>query len=820
MKNKIVPVIISVLAFFIIALAYFPQIIEGKKLVQHDNQTYLGTSKELRDYREETGKEALWTNSQFGGMPAYLISTEYKGNLAEWINRALQFAPRPVSFVFILLLGFFILLLALNINPWLSLAGAIAFAFASFNFVLITAGHNSQVIAIAYMAPTLAGFILAFRKNKWLGAAVAGLFLSLEILAGHPQITYYTAIIVLFFGLSELYFAIRNKTLPDFLKTAGILSIALFLAVASNFGRLYTTYEYGKYSMRTKSELTGDKEDETKGLPKSYITGWSYGKAETMTLLVPGFQGGSSNEPVSEKSATYQLFAQNNPAQAKEIVKGGLPLYWGTQPGTSGPVYVGAIIVFLFVLGLFIVENRLRWWILGVTILGIFMSWGKNFMFLTDFFVNHVPGYNKFRTVSMALVIAGLTMPLLGLVALKESLFGSIPDKKFSTGLKWSFGLTAGFSLLLVLIPSLAGSFVSPNDGHYQQVLADAFRDDRRALLRADAFRSFIFITLAAGSILLARMKKLKVEYAIAIIGILFLVDMWGVDKRYLNDSHFSSKRQAKQVFVPTKADNFILEDNDPDFRVLNLTVNTFSDASTSYFHKSIGGYHGAKMRRYQDLINTELINEISDLITFLQNPAGINPDSVFSSLNVLNMLNTRYYIVNPNGAPLMNPTAMGNAWFVNKVSLAENADDELARLKNLNLAQMAVSDKKFEAYLPVKEFQADSAATIVLTSYAPNELKYTSKSSVDGLAVFSEIYYEKGWNAYIDGVKTDHIRVNYLLRGLVLPAGEHEIEFRFHPASYYIGEKISFAGSLILILALAGIVYLEIKKKKATVTD
>jgi len=809
------PHIIALVVFLLLAVIYFPQIFEGKILMQHDNQTFLGTSKELRDFREATGKEALWTNSQFSGMPGYLINTRYKANLLYGLNRALQITPRPISFLFLLLFGFYILLLSLKVNPWLSIAGAVAFYFASFNFILISVGHNSQIIAIAYMAPTLAGFILTFRNNKWLGGAVTGIFLTLEIMAGHPQITYYTALIILFYGLSELYFAIRNKTMPDFLKSAGILGIVIFLAVASNFGRLYTTYEYGKYSMRTKSELTGDKNDETKGLPKSYITGWSYGVDETLTMLIPGFKGGSNNEPVSEKSATYKLLAQNNPVQAREICKSGIPLYWGNQPGTSGPVYIGAIIVFLFVLGLFIVENRFRWWILAVTILGIMLSWGKNFMFLTDFFINHVPGYNKFRTVSMGLVIAGLTMPLLAIMALKESLIGNIPDKKFYTSLKWSFGITAGISILFALLPDIAGSFVSGADGHYQNAIAEAFREDRRTLLRTDAFRSFVFISLAAGTILLTRKKKLKLNIVIIIFGVLFLLDLWPVDRRYLNDSHFVSKKRTQQVFTPTKADMKILEDKSPDYRVLNLTVSTFNDASTSYFHHSIGGYHGAKMRRYQDLINTELSGNITALIGFLQQPEGKDPDSVFKSLNIINMLNTKYFIINPNTAPLLNPEASGNAWFINELVPVVNADQELDQLKNIDIRKQATVDSKFESIYQNNSFPSDSGAKITMTSYQPNELKYVSHSTNEGVAVFSEIYYDKGWNAYIDDKMVPYFRTDYLLRGLIVPPGDHEIVFKFHPESYYIGEKVSFAGSLTLILLLFGTIFTAIRRKK-----
>ncbi len=813
--QKYLPYILSIALFLLIALSYFPQVIEGKKLLQHDHQSAQGNAKEIVDYRKEHHEEPLWTNSLFGGMPAYLISTKYPGNLLTPVYKFLRLDAGPLGMLFMLLLGFYILLVSLKINPWLSVVGSIAFAFATFNFIIIMVGHNTQVYALSFMPAVLAGIILAFRDKKILGAGIAGVSLALQLIANHPQITYYTLLIALIFGLSELVFAIIQKTLPSYLKSVGVLAIAVLLALGSNFGRLYTTYEYSKYSMRTKTELSKDKDDQTNGLPKSYITGWSYGKGETMTLLIPGFKGGSNTEQVSEKSATYKLFAQNNPAQAKEVAKGGLPLYWGTQPSTAGPVYLGAIVIFLFVLGLFIVENRFRWWLLVATVLGIMLSWGRNFPAFTDFFINHVPGYNKFRTVSMSLVIAGFTMPLMALLALKELFWGQTETKKINTGLKWSFGITAGITLLFVLIPSLAGDFIAPADSQYQKILADVFREDRISLLRGDAFRSFILITLSAAVILLYRMKKLKLNMAILALGILFIFDFWTIDKRYLNDSKFVSKSKAKQVFVPTTADKMILKDTSPDYRVLNLTTSPFQDASTSYFHKSIGGYHGAKMRRYQDLIDTELIANIAELVTFLQNPANKNPDSVFSSLNIINMLNTKYFIVNPNGAPLVNPTAAGNAWFVNKLVTAENADEELALLKKINIRKEATTDKKYEAVYKANDYKPDSSASIILTSYQPNKLIYNSQSTETGVAVFSEIFYEKGWNATIDNQPVEHFRVDYLLRGMIVPPGDHEIVFSFHPKSYYMGEKISLAGSLLLILALAGAVVLEIKKKK-----
>jgi len=811
--NKLLPYIAAVVLFLLIAFAYFPEVLEGKQLGGHDNANFKGMARELIDYREDTGKEALWTNSMFSGMPGYMISTSYKGNKLAYLNRLLLAGPRPVSFVFLYLIGFYILLISLRVNPWLAIAGSIAFAFSSYNFVILAAGHNSKAIAIGYMAPVIAGVLLAFRGKRLLGAVVAGIALSLQILAGHLQITYYTLIIVLIFGIIQLYFAFREKYIKDLLITISFLLLAVGFSVGSNAARVWTAAESGQYSMRVPSELTMEEEDKTAGLTKSYATRWSYGIDETFSLLIPGFKGGSSDGSLSEKSETYALFARSNQAQAKEVIKH-LPLYWGEQASTAGNIYVGAIVVFLFLFGMFIVDRKIKWWLLAVSILGITLAWGKNLMFLTEFFLDHVPGYNKFRTVSMTLVIPALAMPMLAMIALNQVLFGEIEKKKLHHALKWSGGITGGLCLLFALLPDLAGNFVSASDSNYQEALADALQADRRTLLRTDALRSLVFIGLMTGLILLYKMQKIKVNVAIALIAVLFLADMWPVNKRYLNKEFFSNKRQAQQPYTPSAADQFIM--NDPGFnnRVLNLTVSIFQDASTSFFHPSLGGYHGAKMRLYQDIIETGLMDNINALYAAMQSQNYEIVDSVLAHTNVLNMINTKYIILNPETQPIDNHHAMGNAWFVNRVKVVENADADVAALANIDLTSVLTLDKRFEGSLSQTSFQADPSASIGLTEYQPNRMVYSSESATEQLAVFSEIYYEKGWQAYIDGEKTDHLRVNYMLRGLVVPGGTHEIIFEFHPRSYFTGTTVSLISSLLLLLLCLGAIYLQYQKK------
>ncbi|HKK63111.1 MAG TPA: hypothetical protein VJ951_11130, partial [Bacteroidales bacterium] len=770
--KKTVNYTVPIIVFILISYIYFSPLMEGKRLEQHDVLTFKGQAKEIFDYKKQTGEETLWTNSMFGGMPAYLIHVNYKGNLISHLNKILLVGARPASQLFLLLLGGYILFLALRINPWLSLVGAIAIAFSSYNFIIIMAGHNTKVIAIAYAAPVIAGAIMTFRGKRLLGAALTGIFLTLQIYINHPQITYYTLIILLFYGISELIFAYREGRLKTLFTNAGLLVAVMILAVLSNYNKLATVLEYNHYSMRTTSELTMDEGDKTEGLNLSYATAWSYGVDETFTLLIPGFKGGSSTYNLGKNSETYEALAQLDRNFANNFVQNA-NLYWGTQTFTSGPVYLGAVVMFLFVLGMFILKGRYKWWILAVAVLGIMLSWGRNFMPLTEFFMHNIPGYNKFRTVSMTLVIPQLVIPILAMLTLKKVLSNKIEKPTVVYGLKWATIITGGLALIFVLIPSLAGNFSSPNDmrninamaGGNEQVrqaltntLIPALEADRKSILQTDALRSLIFILLSGGLIYLLRIKeqKMSMNLVIALFGILIIADLWPVNKRFLNDDNFVKKTDVEVPYTPNTADKMILESPGLNERVLNLTASPFQDARTSYFHQSIGGYHGAKTRLIQDLIDTRLMDEISLLTRALQGQDPMMRDSVMSQLNVLNMLNTKFIIINPNAAPLVNPYAMGNAWFVNKVNAVGTANAALTSVSRIDLSTEAVTDSVFLDALNNTTFEKTPEDRIQLVDYQPNKLTYKSSSTNDGFAVFSEVYYPKGWNVTIDGEATE----------------------------------------------------------------
>lgn len=791
--KKSLPHIVAVGIFIIASYAYFVPLMQGKGLPQHDIEQHKGSAKELIDYRESTGEEALWTNSMFGGMPAYLISTVYKGNLLRYVDRALSLVQRPGHFMFLALLGFYILMLVFGVNPWLAIVGAFAYGLSSYFFIVIAAGHNAKMHAMAYVAPMVAGMVLAY-KGKYLGGlALFALFFGLNIYTGHPQITYYAAFVM--FAIAVAYFvdALKNKNFIPFGKASAVLLVAVTLAVGANVARLYYTYDYGKDSIRGPSELTRHAENQTSGLDRDYATAWSYGVGETFNMLVPNLYGGSSAADFGTDSETYKFLINNGVPrnQAKDIVKQ-MPAYWGAQPGTSGPVYVGAIVFFLFVLGLFMVRGAFKWALLAVTLLGIALAWGHNFPWLTNLFLDYFPGYNKFRTVSMILFIAEFTMPLLGMLAVKQLYDGEITRERFLGAVKWSVGLVGGFCLLLIILGSALFTFEASVDQQYisagyPEAMFDAVRLDRASLLRVDAIRSLAFILLAAGAMVAFFFKKLKPAYFIAVLGLLIVTDLWVVNRRYLSSSHFKPIKSVENPFTPTAADKQIMADKTPYFRVFNLTVSPFNDASTSFYHKSIGGYHGAKMRRYQELIDYHISKQ---------------------NLNVMNMLNVRY-IIQPTkeGQPvaLFNDKALGNAWFVNSVIWAQDADAEIDSLTAFNPAMVATIDVRFKER--VKEFSATGGEkdTIELTQYAPNRLAYKYKAESPRLTVFSDIYYQKGWVAYINGEKSEHFRVNYVLRGMVLPAGENEVVFEFKPTMFSALSKVELASSLLILLLVLG---------------
>jgi len=817
--SALAPYLVAIFVFIGITLVYFSPLLEGKKLKQHDIAMFKGMSKEIVDFRESTGQEALWTNSMFGGMPAWQISVKYTGNLMRYVDRMITLGlPYPANFVFLYFLGFFILLLVLKVDPWLSIAGAIAFALSSYFFIILGAGHTSKAHAIGYMAPVLAGIILTFRGKYRQGALLTAVALALEIKAGHLQITYYLLLMVLVYGFFKLIDAIAQKTLPSFLKTTGILLIAALLAVLTHSTNLWATYQYGKDTMRGKPELTKEKAITSDGLDRDYITSWSYGKEETWSLLIPDAKGGASG-----MLGNVDAIKKADPAY-RSMISNQTNAYWGDQPGTSGPVYVGAIVIFLFILGMFIVRGRFKWALFSITVLSILLSWGHNMMWFTDFFIDYIPGYNKFRAVTMTLVMAELAMPLLAFLALNEVIKNPVLLKQKINYFYISLGLSAGVVLLFYMLPTAFFSFLSEQENaQFTQLLSGAdgpqvaaylanLEAVRVAIFRADALRSLFFIAAAAALIYVYLLNKIKHTWLIAGVAVLVLIDMFGVNRRYLNNDNFVRASQVDVPFKPSKANLFILNDKDLDYRVLDITQSTFNDASTSYFHKSIGGYHGAKLQRYQDIIEYYIQGEIESIYKVLSDkPTMEKINNLFYQQQVLNMLNTKYVIYNPDGQPLINPAAFGGAWFVDTAMVVNSPDEEIAALAKVDLRTVAVVDQRFADQLT--RIGQDGESAIQLTDYQPNHLTYQTESANDRLAVFSEIYFANGWNAYLDGVKAPYLRANYILRAMNIPAGKHTIDFKFEPAVWKVGEPISLVASLILILLMLTMLGLEARK-------
>ena len=841
--TKHIPVL---LLFIAISFTYFNPILQRQALDAHDAKTWKGISKEVRDFRESTGEEALWTNSLFSGMPAYLVSTQYPSNLIKYVSKTIQLGiPRPANLLWLYLLGFYILLVSMKIDYRISAIGAIAFAFSSYFFIIIQAGHMTKAHAIAYMPMVIASVLYTYRGNMLLGGALTALTVALEIYANHLQITYYLFLIILLIVLTQFVKNLKRKSLSEFFKRSAVLLMAAILASGTSITKLMTTIEYGKYSIRGKSELTDNQNNKTSGLDKDYATQWSYGVFETMTLLVPNIYGGASEGSLSKNSETYNKFIDRRIAKPKENIKK-LPLYWGDQPVTSGPTYAGSIVIFLFIIGIFIVKPTMRRWLLLATIMSIMLAWGKNFMWLTNLFLEYFPGYNKFRAVSMILVIAEFTIPLLGFLALHQFLKedDQNPEKskiQKSRILRVSFFITCSLLAISILF-GVMSDFIGSNDHRMQDWLADALQKDRRNLLFKDVFRSLFFISITYGILRMYLSKKLLKEYLFIAIGVLILTDMWTVNKRYLNDSHFIKERKLRVVYSPNDADRIIEQDKDLSFRVFNKSVNTFNDASTSYRHSSIGGYHGAKIRRYQDLIEKHIQKQYAE-------------GYLVHNVDVLSMLNTKWIINNPQqpmladggfyllpieakkivkgdlirevsyegkkylSVPFKKP--LGNAWFIQDYKLVENADQEINELSqsfNRGISKFqnwAVINSNFSDFLIPKENLDNKNSKIVLKEYKPNYLKYESNANFESIAVFSEIYYEKGWKAFIDGEEFPHFRANYILRAMKIPAGKHIVEFKFEPQSYYQGERISLISSILLLSILAFAGFKELKALK-----
>jgi hypothetical protein len=802
--NKIIikslfPHVIAVLAFILISIAYFPPVLENKTLFQSDVRQQRGMAHEILDYREKTGKFSLWTNSMFSGMPSYLIVTPPSNNVLSKLHKILILNDfRPVCYLFLLMFGFYISLLIFRINPWLSIVGAIAFAFSSNFLILIETGHLSKVQAAGYLPPIIAGVYLAYRRHILAGALITGIFLSLQLLVNHLQITYYTFMIIIVWGIFEFIRSIREKILIRFMKVTGILLVAAFLAIGSNLVNFLLTYEYSRYSIRGKPELSSN-QSQTGGLDRDYVTAWSNGIDETLMLFIPNFKGGSSQGSLGENSKTYELFRQaQGPQYAREVIRQ-LPLYWGNKPFTGGPVYVGAGIFFLFILGLFLVKGPVKWWLLSISILAIMLSWGKNFMVLTDLFLDYFPGYNKFRDVTTLLIITEFTFPLLAIITFQKIIDGTLKREEFIKPFKYVVYVVGGIALVFILLPGAFFDFSSESDTQYinqgMNAFIQAIISDRETMLRNDSVRALIVMILTGGIIYFVFTKRLKINIAIALFGFVMLVDLWTVDKRYLNNDDFIPKRQASEAYQPYQADLNILQDKDLYFRVFDLTTDPFRSTRASYFHKSIGGYHGAKLRRYQDIIEYHLSK---------------------NNMQVINMLNTKYFIVpvkNSEPEVRYNGGALGNAWFVNKYRIVESPDEEIVALNNFNPADEAIVDKRFTGYLDGLTPIRDTAARISLTEYMPDRLIYKSFSNTIQLAVFSDIYYEKGWKVMIDDNPASFFRVDYILRAMVISPGNHKIEFSFEPQGYFIGRKVALISSLILLILGLGLGVYEIKK-------
>lgn len=830
MIKKILPDLIAIALFAVLSFAYFfPADIEGRILFQHDSSAGVGAGQEAIEYYEETGERTRWTNSLFGGMPTYQISPSYDTTQPlNWVERAYRlFLPEYVQLTFILMLGFYILMRAFGLSVWLSTLGSIVWAFSSYFFILISAGHIWKFITLAYIPPTIAGMVLVYR-GKWLwGCVLTALFVALQIKSNHVQMSYYFLFVMLFMAIAYGVEAYKAKQLSRFWKATGVLVVAGLIGVAANLSNLYHTYSYSKETMRGKSELVfeGDAAQQTSsGLNRDYITQWSYGIGETWTLLVPNFKGGASVPLAANETAMKKA----NPLYSNIYTQ--LTQYFGEQPMTSGPVYVGAFVLFLFILGCFIVKGPMKWALLGATIFSILLSWGKNFMPLTDLFIDFVPMYNKFRAVSSILVIAEFTIPVLAILALKRILDEPEVLKRERNGLIISTVLTFGVALILWIWPSFMGNEFIP--GQEMQMLQNALSPNelaplvsnmsemRAAMVSADALRSMLFIAIGLCILYFFITGKLQKKYTIGAIALLCLVDMWGVNKRYLNDEQFVPQSIKQTSFVQTPADQYILQDKDLDYRVLNLTGSTFNENNTSYWHKSIGGYHAAKLRRYQEMIDYHISPEMQAAYSEIAQAAGAMDSVDASKFRVLNMLNTKYFILpagrNGEALPIQNPYAYGNAWFVNNIQYAENANEEIETLFDIDPKESAVVDKQFkEALKGVTSAKTDSLSAITLTSYNPNHLVYETVNNNDGIAVFSEIYYPDGWKVTVDGKPATLARANYILRALYLPAGKHVVEMTFDPQSLHTTEAIAYGALILLLIAIIGAITLTIRKQK-----
>lgn len=822
--KKIMPEVLVIVLFAAISFAYFfVPVSQGKILYRHDSSAGKGMGHEMTEYRERTGEQTRWTNSVFGGMPTYQMAPSYGSTdgLKSIVSMYHIWLPDYVWYIFAYLLGFYIMLRAFDFRRSLAVLGSVIWAFSSYFLIIIAAGHLWKVFALAYLPPMIGGIVLAYRGKYLWGLIVTALFTAFEISANHVQMTYYYMFIIFFLVLGFLVDAIRQKRISHFLKASGVCLAAAIIGVAMNISNLYHTWEYQKESMRGKSELVkkNSANQTDSGLERDYITAWSYGIGETWTLLIPNAKGGASVPMIQNK------IVQEKGDPMYEFVYQQLGQYWGEQPGTSGPVYVGAFVMMLFILSLFIVKGTVKWSLLAATILSVLLSWGHNFMPFTDFFIDYMPMYSKFRTVASILVIAEFTIPLLAMLALKR-----IVDEPelLTRKIKYvyiSFALTAGIAAVFALGGGAFFDFISSSErqalsqfpADQLNPLLDNLTSLREQIFAADCWRTFFIIVIGTLLLLFYKAGKLKAEYMVGCVCVLCLIDMWQVDKRYLNDSMFVPKSERDAPIEMTETDRQILEDKSLDYRVLNFSSNTFNENETSYFHKSIGGYHAAKLRRYQEVIEAHISPEMNAAMKAIAEAAGdmsaVDGNKLFP---VINMLNTKYFIMPLQGganAPLPNPYAYGNAWFVDKVSYVNNANEELSALGTTDLRHTAVADKAFSDVLGQSKAN-DSTATVRLEKYEPNQLEYSVSSKNGGVVVFSEIYYP-GWNATVDGVEVPVGRANYILRAISVKPGSHKVVLDFHPKSVSVTETIAYIATAILMLMFVAIVIVKRKESK-----
>jgi len=881
--KRFLPHLIAVLSFLAISAIYFYPAFDGYKLNQGDVTNFRGMAQEIIEFRRMYGEDPLWTNSMFGGMPAYQISVQHSNDVIGIIDNVISLGlPRPASYLFLYLLGFYILMLSLRVKPALAAVGALAFAFSSYYFIILEAGHNTKAHAIGYMAPVLAGIIWAYRGKFLFGGAVAALFVALEIGANHVQITYYLGFLVLFMVLVYAFRAVRQHKVKEFIKASVVLLIAAALGVTANLNNLWPTYEYGQYSIRGATELTitpdgnSNEANTTAGLDRDYVTQWSYGIQETLTLLVPNLMGGESGALINQNTQ------KENPQMYRDIAQGYQATqvfpnsYWGDQPFTSGPVYFGATVFLLFLLGLAFVRKRLKWALLATAILTIALAWGKNFMGLTDFFLDYVPGYDKFRAVTIVLSITGLVFPILGFLFLRQLM---MKPEVISEKPKLFFGIAGGLSLILlalVVAPQAFFNFLSTQENEIFSSLSQgesgaavlqyvsALQDARADLLVGDALRSLIFVLLTSAVIWFFAKGKLNEKLVLASLAILVVADLWPVAKRYVNNEKdrgryiaWQPEEAAVTAYPVAGADEYILDREmkmnprvgdavnaavtefraeakkdvsrrasqaeiedvkfaalrfSTDYRVLNLN-GPFQESRTSYFHNSLGGYHGAKLKRIQELYDFHIANEINTLSTVLQGQPDVNSvDQAVKNMAVVNMLNTKYIIYNPEAPPFENEYAYGPAWFVEYIETAESADEEILALDELDLRTEAIVHSDFSDEVAGFTFQESADAAIAVEEHLPNYISYLYDSPVPQAVVFSEIYYPEGWNAYIDGESAEHFRANYTLRGMIIPEGSHKIEFKFEPATYETASLISTGSGLVVFFFFLFAVYRNFK--------